>query len=157
MSSPSFDTYDKLPPAADETAAAVGLARWHEAAGDTGDATLAGFMRDLAADSAGRRLLTTLFGNSPYLAHCCFREPALLARLWRQGVAATFAELISRLNRDLAPEASQETLAAELRRLKRGAALTIAVADIAGLWPLTQTMDALSRFAEDALALATRC
>ena len=156
MSSPSFDTYDKLPPAADETAAAVGLARWHEAAGDTGDATLAGFMRDLAADSAGRRLLTTLFGNSPYLAHCCFREPALLARLWRQGVAATFAELISRLNRDLAPTLPRDALMGELRRLKRGAALTIAIADIAGLWRLEQVMDALSRFAEDALALATR-
>lgn len=135
---------------------AVGLARWHETADDVRDASLAAFMRDLAADSAGRRLLTTLFGNSPYLANCCFRESALLARLWRQGVAATFAELISRLNRDLTPTMPQEALAAELRRLKRGAALTIAIADIAGLWPLTQTMDALSRFAEDALALATR-
>lgn len=156
MSSPPFDTYDHLPLVADETAAAVGLARWHEAADDVRDASLAGFMRDLAADSAGRRLLTTLFGNSPYLAHCCLREPALLARLWRQGVAATFAELISRLNRDLAPTMPQETLAAALRQLKRGAALTIAIADIAGLWPLTQTMDALSRFAEAALALVTR-
>jgi len=156
MSSPPFDTYDNLPPVADEAAAAVGLARWHEAADDTQDTSLAAFMRDLAADSAGRRLLTTLFGNSPYLAHCCFREPALLARLWRQGVAATFAELISRLNRDLTPTMPQEALAAELRRLKRGAALTIAIADIAGLWPLTQTMDALSRFAEDTLAVTTR-
>ena len=156
MSSPPFDTYDNLPLVADEAAAAVGLARWHEAADDVRDTSLAGFMRDLAADSAGRRLLTTLFGNSPYLAHCCFREPALLARLWRQGAAATFAELISRLNRDLAPTMPQETLMAELRQLKRGAALTIAITDIAGLWPLTQTMEALSRFAEDALALATR-
>ncbi|MDE1903327.1 MAG: bifunctional [glutamine synthetase] adenylyltransferase/[glutamine synthetase]-adenylyl-L-tyrosine phosphorylase [Alphaproteobacteria bacterium] len=156
MSSPPFDTYDNLPPVADDAAAAVGLARWHETADDVRDANLAVFMRDLAADSAGRRLLTTLFGNSPYLANCCFRESALLARLWRQGVAATFAELISRLNRDLTPTMPQEALAAELRRLKRGAALTIAIADIAGLWPLTQTMEALSRFAEDALALATR-
>ncbi|HYL32862.1 MAG TPA: bifunctional [glutamine synthetase] adenylyltransferase/[glutamine synthetase]-adenylyl-L-tyrosine phosphorylase [Stellaceae bacterium] len=156
MSSPSFDTYDNLPPAADETAAAVGLARWHEAAGDVRDAPLAGFMRDLAADVTGRRLLTTLFGNSPYLAHCCFREPALLARLWRQGVTATFAELISRLNRDLAPTTPHDALAAELRRLKRGAALTIAIADIAGLWPLEQVMAALSAFAECTLALATR-
>src|SRR5579872_6693770 len=97
MSSPPFDTYDNLPPVADEAAADIGLARWREAADDMHDPNLAGFMRDLAADSTGRRLLTTLFGNSPYLAHCCFREPALLARLWRQGVAATFAELISRL------------------------------------------------------------
>ena len=127
MSSPPFDTYDNLPPVADEAAADVGLARWHEAADDARDASLAAFMRDLAADSVGRRLLTTLFGNSPYLAHCCFREPALLARLWRHGVAATFAELISRLNRDLTPTMPQEALAAELRRLKRGAALTIAI------------------------------
>ncbi|MGH6977316.1 MAG: bifunctional [glutamine synthetase] adenylyltransferase/[glutamine synthetase]-adenylyl-L-tyrosine phosphorylase, partial [Stellaceae bacterium] len=156
MLSPPFDTYDHLPPAADATAAAVGLARWLEAAGDARDASLAGFMRDLAADSAGRRLLTTLFGNSPYLAQCCFREPALFARLWRQGIAATFAELISRLNRDLAPTMPCDALMGEMRRLKRGAALTIAIADIAGLWRLEQVMDALSRFAEATLALATR-
>ncbi len=113
-------------------------------------------MRDLAVDPAGRRLLTTLFGNSPYLAQCCFREPALLARLWRQGVADTFAELISRLNRDLAPAMPRDALAAALRRLKREAALTTAIADIAGLWPLEQVMDALSRFAEGALTLAAR-
>ncbi|MGH7012675.1 MAG: bifunctional [glutamine synthetase] adenylyltransferase/[glutamine synthetase]-adenylyl-L-tyrosine phosphorylase [Stellaceae bacterium] len=156
MPSPSFDTYANLPSAADDRAAAVGLVRWHEAADETRDASLAGFMRDLTADSAGRRLLTTLFGNSPYLAHCCFREPALLARLWHRGVAATFAELISRLNRDLAPDLPSDALVTELRRLKRAAALTIAIADIAGLWSLEQVMDALSRFAEGALALATR-
>ena len=113
-------------------------------------------MRGLAADTAGRRLLTPLFGNSPYLAHCCLREPALLARLWHQGVAATFAELISRLNRDLVLTMPREVIAAELRRLKRRVALTIAIADIAGLWSLERVMNGLSGFAESALALAAR-
>jgi len=156
MSLSSFDTYANLPLAADEAAAAVGLAHWHEAAADSHDADLASFMRGLASDSAGRRLLTTLFGNSPYLAHCCLREPALLARLWHRGVAATFAELISRLNRDLAPTMPREAIAAELRRLKRRVALTIAIADIAGLWSLERVMKGLSGFAEGALALAAR-
>ncbi|MDE2166726.1 MAG: bifunctional [glutamine synthetase] adenylyltransferase/[glutamine synthetase]-adenylyl-L-tyrosine phosphorylase [Alphaproteobacteria bacterium] len=152
----SFDTYSNLPLAADDAAAAVGFVHWDEAAADSHDADLAGFMRDLAADAIGRQLLTTFFGNSPYLAHCCLRKPALLARLWRRGVAATFAELISRLNRDLAPTLPREVLAAELRRLKRGVALTVAIADIAGLWPVDRVMGALSRFAEGALALAVR-
>ncbi|MDE2228945.1 MAG: bifunctional [glutamine synthetase] adenylyltransferase/[glutamine synthetase]-adenylyl-L-tyrosine phosphorylase [Alphaproteobacteria bacterium] len=156
MSLPSFDTYANLPPPADDAAAAVGLARWHETAGESHDTELASFMRDLAADSAGRRLLTTLFGNSPYLAQCCLREPALLARLWRRGAAATFAELISGLNRDLAPTMPRDAIAAEMRRLKRRAALTIAIADIAGLWPLERVMNALSGFAESALALTVR-
>jgi glutamate-ammonia-ligase adenylyltransferase len=156
MSLSSFDTYTNLPLAADEAAAAIGLARWQEAARDVHGTDLSRFMRDLAADSAGHRLLTSLFGNSPYLAQCCLGEPALFARLWRQGVGATFAELISRLNCDLAPSLPRDTLAAELRRLKRGVALTVAVADIAGLWTVERVMSALSTFAEGALTVAIR-
>ena len=43
--------------------------------------------------------------------------------------------------------AAPEAVAARLRRLKRSVALTVAVADIAGAWPLERITGTLSRFA----------
>jgi [glutamine synthetase] adenylyltransferase / [glutamine synthetase]-adenylyl-L-tyrosine phosphorylase len=156
MSLSPFDTYATLPPPSDAAAADVGFVRWREIADDTEDHDLARFMCDFAADATGRRLLSALFGNSPYLAHCCLREPALLARIWRHGTEATFADLIGRLNHDLNPGLERSEIMAEMRRLKRRTALVIAIADIAGLWPLEKVTASLSAFAEGALRLATR-
>jgi len=156
MSLSPFDTYAILPPPADAAAVEVGFARWREIADDSPDKELARFMRDFAADAAGRRLLSTLFGNSPYLAHCCLMEPALLGSLWRHGAGATFADLLRRLNHDLKPGLERTELMAELRRLKRRVALVIAIADIAGIWSLAQVTGSLSAFAEGALQLAAR-
>ena len=68
----------ELPAPADGSAAETGFARWREAA-DEADATLAAFMRGLAADEGGHRLLAALFGNSPFLTECCLAEPGVLA------------------------------------------------------------------------------
>jgi glutamate-ammonia-ligase adenylyltransferase len=153
--SPS-DTYKILPLAADAAAADIGFARWREAAAEIVEPQLAAFMRDLAADETGKRLLAALFGNSPFLTHCCLREPALLMRLWREGHEATFAELIAGLNHHIAANQDRDALMADLRRTKRRAALLIAIADIAELWPVTQVTAALTSLAEAALASATR-
>ncbi|HZT51972.1 MAG TPA: hypothetical protein VFA22_08565, partial [Stellaceae bacterium] len=67
-----------LPRPADPAAEGVGFARWHEAAAEADDPACAAFLRDLAADEAGHRLLASLFGNSPFLTQCCLKEPALL-------------------------------------------------------------------------------
>jgi glutamate-ammonia-ligase adenylyltransferase len=153
--SPS-DTYKNLPLAADVAAADIGFARWHEAAAEIAEPQLAAFMRDLAADETGKRLLAALFGNSPFLTHCCLREPALLMRLWHEGHEATFAELIAGLNRPVAGDRDRDALMADLRRAKRRAALLIAIADIAGLWPVAQVTAALTSLAEAALSIAAR-
>ena len=147
---------DALPAPADDQALTVGLARWREAAEGGGDPALSAFIRDLAEDAVGRRLLAALFGNSPFLTESCLREPAFLMHLLQQGPEATFAELLHRLNHDLAPGSARADVMAELRIAKRRAALTVAICDIAGLWPLEQVTAALSDFAEAALDLAVR-
>ena len=156
MPSLSSHTYKSLPLPADEESVAVGFTRWREAAEDLHEPQLAAFMRDFAAESSGRALLSSLFGNSPFLTHCCLKEPGLLMRLWQTGPEATFAELLDRLNRDLKPQDGRDALMAALRALKRQAALIIGVADIAGLWPVEKVTGALSAFAEGALSLVTR-
>jgi glutamate-ammonia-ligase adenylyltransferase len=143
-----------LPPPGDREQAQLGLERWRDAA-----AELAGGERDaavaLVADPAGQRLLETIFGNSPFLARCCLIEPGFLLRLVREGPDATFAEVENALNSQDEAE-TRPALMARLRAAKRRAALTIALADIAGLWPLQRVTAALSAVAERALEAALR-
>ncbi|HZL58517.1 MAG TPA: bifunctional [glutamine synthetase] adenylyltransferase/[glutamine synthetase]-adenylyl-L-tyrosine phosphorylase [Stellaceae bacterium] len=157
MPSPlSSDTYKNLPSPADAAAVTVGLARWQDVVAACGDPALAARLREFAADPVAGRLLAALFGNSPFLAQAAAAEPELLLHLWHDGHEATFAELLARLNHDLKPNLPREKLMAELRRLKRRAALLIAIADIAGIWTVERVTGALTAFAEGALRLATR-
>jgi [glutamine synthetase] adenylyltransferase / [glutamine synthetase]-adenylyl-L-tyrosine phosphorylase len=152
---PSLPLYQALPPPADESAAAVGLARWGEAADDSPDPALTDAMRALAADTAGARLLSSVFGNSPYLTQSCLKEPGFVIRLAEQGLDATFAEILAALNHELATTGRAAVMAA-LRVAKRRAALTIALADLAGQWELARVTTALSAFAERALDIVAR-
>ena len=144
-----------LPRAADELAASVGFARWREAA-DDGDPALAAFMRDLAADEGGRKLLAALFGNSPFLTQCCLAEPGFVRRLVEEGPDAAFAAVMAALAPARIATLDTDHAMAELRIARRRAALLIAVADIAALWPLDEVTRRLSLFAEAALDAAVR-
>ena len=152
----SLSIFEPLPPPAGELAAAIGLARWREAADDTTDATLAEAMRTLAEDSAGARLLSSVFGNSPYLTQSCLKEPGFVIRLAEQGLDATFAEILDGLNHEVAILPARTAVMTALRVAKRRAALTIALADLAGRWELPQVTGALSDFAERALGIVVR-
>jgi len=152
----SLSIFETLPPAADEAAAAVGLARWREAADDATDAALAAAMRALAGDTAGAKLLASVFGNSPYLTQTCLKEPGFVIRLAEQGLDATFAEILGRLNHEVAISPARDRVMAALRVAKRRAALTIALADLAGRWELARVTGALSEFAEAALDIVVR-
>jgi glutamate-ammonia-ligase adenylyltransferase len=152
----SLSVFESLPPPADAAAASVGLARWSEAAADATDTTLAETMRALAADAAGARLLSSVFGNSPYLTQTCLKEPGFVIRLAEQGLDATFAEILDGLNHEVAISGARTTVMAALRVAKRRAALTIALADLAGQWELARVTGALSEFAEQALDIVVR-
>jgi glutamate-ammonia-ligase adenylyltransferase len=81
----------ELPLPADEQAVRVGFAQWEERAAESAPA-VAEFMRALAADPADRKLLTSIFGNSPYLTQSLLNEPAFLMRLAKSGHRTVFAE-----------------------------------------------------------------
>src|SRR4051812_35946509 len=127
----------RLPRPYDAERLAVAWTRWRETAA-------------MPEDAAGEALLDALFGNSPYLTETALQNPAFMADLWRDGPDAALA----RLELELAAAAdaalggaAPEAVAARLRRLKRSVALTVAVSDIAGAWPLERITGALSRFA----------
>ena len=106
-------------------------------------------------DRDARALLEALFGNSPYLTETALQDPVFMTDVWRRGPDAIDGEIAAALDHfciDARNGAPPATIAACLRRLKRRAALNIAVADIAGVWNLEQVTGALSRFASRCLA-----
>jgi glutamate-ammonia-ligase adenylyltransferase len=98
-------------------------------------------------------LLAALGGNSPYLADLALREAEALQALAANGPNAVIQHAMAALAAT-PPDASRERVAAALRQAKRVIALTVAVADIGGIWSLEFVTAALSDFARAALTLA---
>jgi [glutamine synthetase] adenylyltransferase / [glutamine synthetase]-adenylyl-L-tyrosine phosphorylase len=135
----------RLPRPHDAERMAVAWTRWREKAA-------------MPDDAAGEALLDTLFGNSPYLTETALQSPTFVADLWRDGPDAAIARLdaeIAAVHAEALGGAAPETVAPRLRRLKRSMAFGVAVADIAGVWPLERITGTLSRFASACLDTLT--
>jgi glutamate-ammonia-ligase adenylyltransferase len=146
----------RWPRPADPAQAEIEIQRWQDAAAEIEVAEVRRFAERLPAVAVGRTLLASVFGNSPYLAHIILDDPAFAVDLLRRGPDVAIALLFTEMRRALGGEVDETTLMAGLRRGKRHASLTIALADIAGLWTLEQVTEALSVCAEIALELAAR-
>ncbi|MEI6202911.1 MAG: bifunctional [glutamine synthetase] adenylyltransferase/[glutamine synthetase]-adenylyl-L-tyrosine phosphorylase, partial [Enhydrobacter sp.] len=130
-----------LPQAHDRERLAVAWTRWSEKAA-----------KPDAPEACA--LLEAVFGNSPYLTETALQNPDFVTDLWRLGPDAMLADIRSLLadTRQLArTNGNAQAIAAPLRRLKRRAAFVIAVADIAGAWPLARVTAALSEIASTCL------
>ncbi|MGE5478412.1 MAG: hypothetical protein ACM3Q1_17295, partial [Bacteroidales bacterium] len=127
-----------------------GFERWHDTAAEQEDPAFADTMRALVGDSKAKALLSRVFGNSPFLTHCCVNEPAFLCRLLDIGPEQAYAELTAELAAQAGGETDMARLMAALRIAKRRTALLVALADIAGIWPLERVTETLADFAEAA-------
>ena len=145
-----------LPEPADERRLALGFAAWQEVLAFTqGDPVVDAALR-WSTTPRGKRLLASIFGNSPFLGGIAVKEWAFLTRLVEEGADSLFAEIAGAIER---PADLGEDIAALMRRLrsaKRQVALVAAVAELVGAWSLEQQTGALSRFAEAALGAALR-
>jgi glutamate-ammonia-ligase adenylyltransferase len=102
-----------------------------------------------------RVLLTSLFGNSPFLARLALREHEFLRELLANGPQAAMRAIKAGVAQTHAC-ADEKNASVLLRRARRQAALTIAAADVAGLWPLADVTGALTRFADCCVSGALR-
>jgi glutamate-ammonia-ligase adenylyltransferase len=136
-----------LPRPGDPERARLGIERWRDQARQGEDADLAAFALALADDAAGSALLEAVFGNSPFLGRCLLMDMASIPHFLTHGADAVFRELVNDVNRAAADGDSKRVMQA-LRVARRRAALVIALADIAGLWPLERVTGALSAFAD---------
>jgi [glutamine synthetase] adenylyltransferase / [glutamine synthetase]-adenylyl-L-tyrosine phosphorylase len=151
MSALAFlDGVARLPPPYDAERAARGrddLARSAATAGgEAGEVIMA-----LLAAPEGRALIDAVFGNSPFLGRTLLRDAAQLPALLTRPPEAAFAALLDEAR---AAGAEAPDAMVVLRRVRRRVALTVALADIAGLWPLDRVCRALSDFADAALTAA---
>ncbi len=144
-----------FPAVADTGQAALGIEKWLDAAASEDSSEIRDGARELVGNSNGRRLLETIFGNSPYLTSSALKDLGFTLKLLDLGpdnaLAAVMDELHDRRRRGFA---SDSEISRALRIAKRRAALSIAVADILKIWPLERITAALSDLAETALSLA---
>ncbi|WP_449220593.1 bifunctional [glutamine synthetase] adenylyltransferase/[glutamine synthetase]-adenylyl-L-tyrosine phosphorylase [Tistrella mobilis] len=146
----------RLPVVADPDRAAIAreriLERLGEAQGDAAD-DLAAF-RAFLEDPTGRRLIDGMACGSAYLTQLAVIEAPVLARTVRLGPVAAFDEIRAGFDALKRRGGTEAQVMAELRRLKRRAALVIGLADLAGIWSLAEVTGAVSDTAEAALQAA---
>jgi glutamate-ammonia-ligase adenylyltransferase len=143
-----------LPRPGDGERARLGIESWRDAAARCEDRDIAAFASAFADDAAGRALLEAVFGNSPFLGRCLLLDMATVPRLLNHGADAVLREVIEDLRRADGPDGETGRLMRALRVARRRAALVIALADIAGLWPLDQVTGSLSDFADACIGAA---
>jgi glutamate-ammonia-ligase adenylyltransferase len=111
-------------------------------------------LAELIAEPDGRRMLESVFGNSPFLARCVLGDPAFVRDLFSADPESLFTILIQELHPKALIALEEAELMRRLRVARRRAALLIALTDIAGHWTVEQTTAALSRFADAAVRAA---
>ena len=142
---------DRLPPPGNLEGVELGLQHWREAADRTENSDIISFVEYTLQDNRIRRLLAAIFGNSPFLTQSLISDIGFSQRLFQEGPQNSFKSVIESVAQDAPPGADTATIMAILRQARRRIALTIACADIAGLWQLKEVTGALSQFAETAL------
>jgi [glutamine synthetase] adenylyltransferase / [glutamine synthetase]-adenylyl-L-tyrosine phosphorylase len=148
---PSATPYLGPPRASNPQFVEVGWARWRDATAK-GEET-ARRAAALAADARWRDRLGAIFGSSPFLTEAALAEAECVLDVAGLGPDAAAARLFDALDRVLAENPDRAGLDRALRRAKRRVALTVGLADLAGLWPLetvTGTLSAFARRATDA-------
>lgn len=141
---------------------ALGIDEWRQMASRSEDPAFRDAAQQALDHPEAKRWLEAIFGNSPFLSRLALRDPGIVLQVLGRGPDDTFAEVMTRLNREHRPDdgisgraaavESKSALMARLRIARRHAALVIAMADLAGLWPLEVVTAALSRVAERALS-----
>jgi glutamate-ammonia-ligase adenylyltransferase len=86
--------------------------------------------------------------HAPFLRGLIRREPELVAEMQARGFDTALETALARLD--------PERPAPSVREARGGVALTVALADLSGAWPLERVTGALTRFADLALDFAIR-
>jgi glutamate-ammonia-ligase adenylyltransferase len=112
-------------------------------------------LQRLAEGPENRALLGAVFGNSPFLSQLVQSESDVIEAFVAQDAAHVLTDLTSKLIDEAGTEGDSIRLMRTIRRARRRAALLIALADIAGQWPLEQVTAALAGFADTVLQLVS--
>ncbi|MEZ5690720.1 MAG: bifunctional [glutamine synthetase] adenylyltransferase/[glutamine synthetase]-adenylyl-L-tyrosine phosphorylase [Rickettsiales bacterium] len=89
--------------------------------------------------------------HSPFLARLIMAYPEILEDIRHRGVDYLYESIIESISELMVAPIDIVTLKKELRVAKRKIALTVALADISGIWSLEKITESLSIFAEKCL------
>lgn len=103
-----------------------------------------------------RRLLGGILAGSPYLSGLVRRDPVRLVRVLSKAPDETWTRLLSELEGEVEEADSVAALMAALRRFKNEIALLTAIADLGGVWELTEVTGTLADAADAAVRHAVR-
>jgi glutamate-ammonia-ligase adenylyltransferase len=149
-----FPHLGRLPEAADAARAATGIHQLLDALAVAEPSTEVNLVRDSAGTDRGRRLLESVFGNSPFLGRIIIVEPGFFGSVLQRGPDLVVGDLMADLKDQFSTCDDYAALKKGLRVARRRLALTVALADLGGLWSLEQVTAALSDFARLACTLA---
>ena len=149
-----YESITSVPPVYDRERAGQALGDLEKSI--ESDKTLEGLGDLINGEPQVRKLLVSVCGNSPYLSGLMLREPHILLQCLVSDPGGYLKELAENLPRRVVKAESQAGVMAMLRDYKRQIALSIALADIAGLWTNDQVTQALSDAADTSISCAVR-
>jgi [glutamine synthetase] adenylyltransferase / [glutamine synthetase]-adenylyl-L-tyrosine phosphorylase len=147
---------DGLPAPADARRSALGLEAWREALASAENDPTSELARFWSETECGERLLTSIFGNSPFLSGLAVKDWAFLTRLVEEGADPLSSDIIAEIEKTEDRGEDTASLMMRLRIARHRIALVAAVAELVKAWSLEQQTGALSRFADAALGAALR-
>jgi glutamate-ammonia-ligase adenylyltransferase len=106
------------------------------------------------AQSPARALLLGVADGSPFLWEIAKSDPGRLADLLELAPQAGIDEIVARGAAASRAAKDQDDVMRALRKMRREAALLVALADIGGVWTLGEITDALTRVADGAIKAA---
>jgi glutamate-ammonia-ligase adenylyltransferase len=138
---------------------ALGMERWLDALRACNDKSLVRQAKEIFKDPTLKNLLETTFSYSPYLTQCIVSDPEFTCALFQHGPKQLMIKIIASIQSaqktiPSTPEGTKK-IAALLRKTKRQASLTIALADISGVWELPKITGSLSELAEASISAAS--
>ncbi len=145
---------ENLPNPGDPDRRQLGRAHWRDKIARTPPSENADFANKALDTPQISALLDAIFDHSPFLTACLTADLAFAARLLQDGPDLAYEIMMEGLEEIASTTNGLDEFMATLRRAKRQAALTIALADITGHWPLEGVTRRLSRFADLCLRAA---
>jgi len=144
----------KVPRPGRSDAAARGADRWREIAEKLSDSGPRRRALELLEDSRWQPLLMGIFGSSPFLTESLLSNVEAVLDYAQSGPEAALAEGPMALDPAVSLEADPAVVERALRRARQRLALIVALADLAGDWPLETVTRTLSAFAGRAVDIA---
>jgi glutamate-ammonia-ligase adenylyltransferase len=101
------------------------------------------------------RLITAILDYSPFLSRIAATHPDWLLEVIAEPPERHLQKLIEDMTRAAARAADDAAIMPALRHARQRTALLVALADLGGIWGLDEVTEALTRFADAAVGLAT--